>query len=139
MGAAVPRLETAARQLREVNAETGMHELPITERILNVALRHAEGRDVTRIVRIHLRVGELSDLADEWIQRYFTYLSRGTLAERAVLAITRAPIVLQCIDCNASFEIRRESFGEAKCPQCTGTRLELVSGRGYFIENMEVQ
>jgi len=61
------------------------------------------------------------------------------LAERAVLAITRAPIVLQCIDCNASFEIRRESFGEAKCPQCTGTRLELVSGRGYFIENMEVQ
>lgn len=116
-----------------------MHELPITERILSVVLRHAEGRNVTRIVRIHLRVGELSDLADEWIQRYFNYLSRGTLAEHAVLAITRAPIVLQCLDCNASVEIRRESFGEAKCPQCAGTRMDLVSGRGYFVENMEVQ
>jgi len=116
-----------------------MHELQITERILNVVLRHAEGRDVNRIVRIHLRVGELSDLADEWIQRYFSYLSRGTLAEHAELAITRAPIVLKCSGCGVSFEIRRDGFGEATCPQCAATRLELVSGRGYFIENMEVQ
>ena len=116
-----------------------MHELQITEGILNVVLRHADGQNVTKIVRIHLRVGELSDLADEWIQRYFSYLSRGTLAEHAELAIPRAPIVLQCIDCNASFEIRRASFGEANCPQCAGTRMDLVSGRGYFVENMEVQ
>lgn len=116
-----------------------MHELQITERILNVVLRHAEGKDVKKIVRVHLRVGELSDLADEWIRRYFSYLSRGTLAEHAELAITRAPIVLKCGDCDASFEIRRDRFGAAECPHCAGTRLELVSGRGYFIENMEVQ
>ena len=78
-----------------------MHELQITERILNVVLRHAAGHDISRIVRIHLRIGELSDLQDEWIQHYFDYLSRGTLAENAQLAITRAPIVVRCEACAA--------------------------------------
>jgi len=115
-----------------------MHELQITESILNIVLRHAAGQDVAKIVRIHLRVGELSDLADEWIQHYFAYLSRGTLAQDAELAITRAPIVLRCAACGRSFEPGKDRLGEAKCPACAGTRLELVSGRGYFIENMEV-
>ena len=48
-----------------------MHELQITERVLDVVLKHASGQDVSRIVRIHLRIGALSDLEDEWIQSYF--------------------------------------------------------------------
>ena len=116
-----------------------MHELPITQSILSVVLRHAAEQNVTRIVRIRLRVGELSDLADEWIQHYFSYLSRGTLAEAAELAITRTPIVLRCTSCEGSFEVARARIGEAKCPACGGERLELVSGRGYVVENMEVQ
>ncbi len=115
-----------------------MHELPITERILNVVLKHAGGNNVTRIVRIHLRVGMLSDLEDVWIQHYFDYLSRGTLAERAQLAITRAPIVVRCVTCERRFEIAKEALGAAACRSCGESQLELISGRGYFIENMEV-
>ncbi len=115
-----------------------MHELPITERILGVVLKHAGDNHVTRIVRIHLRVGLLSDLEDAWIQHYFDYLSRGTLAERAQLAITRAPIVVRCLRCNVSFEVSKEALGQSHCGGCGDSRLELVSGRGYFIENMEV-
>ena len=115
-----------------------MHELQVTERILSVVLQHAKGQNVTRIIRIHLRVGALSDLEDEWIQNYFDYLSRGTMAENAQLAITRAPIVARCDACGCSFEVTRDALGDATCPQCTERRLELVSGSGYFIENMEV-
>jgi hydrogenase nickel incorporation protein HypA/HybF len=115
-----------------------MHELQITERILNVVLKHATGQNVSRIIRIHLRVGELSDLEDEWIQHYFDYLSRDTLAENAQLAIKRAPIVVRCDACACSFEVTRDALGDATCPQCTEQRLHLISGSGYFIENMEV-
>ena len=115
-----------------------MHELQITERILNVVLQHAAGQDIRRIVRIHLRIGELSDLEDEWIQHYFDYLSRGTLAEHATLAITRAPIVVACQSCSRSFEVKREKLGQVTCPDCGEGRLELVSGRGYLVQNMEV-
>jgi hydrogenase nickel incorporation protein HypA/HybF len=116
-----------------------MHELQITERILNIVLRHAAGHDISRVVRIHLRIGELSDLQDEWIQHYFDYLSRGTLAENAQLAITRAPITVRCDACARSFEVKRDDVGSAACPECGEQRLALVSGREYVIENMEVQ
>ena len=84
-----------------------MHELQVTGQILRIALKHCEGRDVTRIVNIHLRIGELSDLEDEWLQRYFDYLSRGTLAENARLEIERAPIVMRCESCARSLEAVR--------------------------------
>ncbi len=115
-----------------------MHELQVTERILDIALSHVAGHEVSRILVIHLRIGKLSDLEDEWIQRYFDYLSRGTLAENARLAIERAPIVLCCDSCSHSFEVKREDLGEAGCPECGDSRCQLVSGREYYVENMEV-
>ncbi len=115
-----------------------MHELPITKRILDIVLHHAAGQNVRRIVRVHLRVGALSDLEDHWIQHYFNYLSRGTLAEHAELAITRTPLTVRCRSCTRTLEITRDDLGRANCPDCGDTGCELVAGREYFIENMEV-
>jgi hydrogenase nickel incorporation protein HypA/HybF len=115
-----------------------MHELQVTERILDIVLQHVDGHDVSRIVVIHLTIGELSDLEDEWIQHYFDYLSRGTLAEDAKLAIERAPIVLRCDSCACDFEVKKDELHEAKCPECGESRCQLVSGREYLVRNMEV-
>ncbi len=115
-----------------------MHELPVTERILDVALKHASGNDVNKIVRIHLRIGELTDLEDEWIQHYFDFLSKGTLAEKAELVIERAPIVVECVSCDHSFEISKKELGEVVCPECNEKRPRLKSGKEYFVKNMEV-
>jgi len=115
-----------------------MHELQVTERILDIVVRHASGHDVNRIAVIHLKIGDLTDLEDEWIQRYFDYLSRGTLAENAKLAIQRAPIVLECGSCSCSFDVRKEGLGDAACPECGGSEYRLISGREYLIENIEV-
>jgi hydrogenase nickel incorporation protein HypA/HybF len=115
-----------------------MHELPVTEKILEVALKHAEGQNVNRTVRIHLRVSTLSDLEHEWIQRYFDYLSKGTLAEGARLQIESSPIVLRCRSCQRSFEISKQAMDGIKCPDCGETSCSLVSGREYYVKNMEV-
>ena len=115
-----------------------MHELQVTESILNIVLQHASKHDVSKVVVIHLRVGELSDLEDEWMQRYFDYLSRDTLAENARLAIERAPIVLRCDSCSHSFEVQKEGLRQVACPECGESRCQLVSGREYFVKNIEV-
>jgi hydrogenase nickel incorporation protein HypA/HybF len=117
-----------------------MHELQVTEQILAVALKHVDGHDVSRIVNIHLRIGQLSDLEEEWIQRYFDYLSKGTLAENAKLKIETVPIVLECEDCGANFEVSKQELGEARCPECDDDECNwgLVSGREYTVTNMEV-
>lgn len=115
-----------------------MHELQVTERILQVALEHASRYDVSRIVAVHLTVGELSDLEDEWLQHYFNYLSRGTLAENARLEIERSPIVMDCEACACSFEVDRQGIWDVACPACGESRCRLVSGRQYVVKNMEV-
>ncbi len=115
-----------------------MHELPVTESILKIALQHAPAESVSRIVRIYLEVGELSDLEDEWIQHYFDYLSKGTRAEKAELVIQRIPITFQCDACANRFEIKREALQDLQCPECGSTVCKLVAGKGYYVKNMEV-
>ncbi len=116
-----------------------MHELPITESILKIVLKHAEMNNVRKVVTIHLEVGKLSDLEDEWIQRYFDYLSKGTLAEGAKLEIERTPVVMQCNACSTSYEVELARMDDIVCPACGEKGATLLSGREYTIKEMEVQ
>lgn len=116
-----------------------MHELPITESILKIVLAHAEKNDVRQVVRIHLRIGKLSDLEDEWVQRYFDYLSKGTLAEGAELKIERTPVRMQCSNCDTPYEVEIAAMGHTVCPACGEKNGTLISGREYFIKEMEVK
>lgn len=115
-----------------------MHELPVTESILNIVLKHAEKNQVSRVVSITLHIGGLSDLEDEWVQHYFDYLSSKTAAEGAKLKIERIPIVLKCKKCGTSIQISKDELGATDCPECGDAGdFFLVSGREYYIKEME--
>ena len=116
-----------------------MHELPITESILKVVLKHAAMNDALKVMAIHLKIGVLSELEDDWIQRYFDYLSKGTVAEGAKLVIERAPAKVQCNACSNSFEAETIRISELSCPACGEKGCTLLSGREYYIKEMEVQ
>jgi hydrogenase nickel incorporation protein HypA/HybF len=116
-----------------------MHELPVTESILKIVLKHAEQNSVRQVVSIQLQIGKLSDLEDEWIQRYFDYLSKGTVAEGAKLKIERMPIMMKCDACATSYEAEAKKLGELVCPSCGEKGGTLLSGREYYIKDMEVQ
>jgi hydrogenase nickel incorporation protein HypA/HybF len=117
-----------------------MHELPITESILKIVLKHGEANDVKKVKAIHLRIGRLSDLEDDWIQRYFDYLSKDTLAEGAKLVIERTPVIMQCNACSFSYEVEPEKMDDLTCPAC-GKKggASLLSGREYTIKEMEAE
>jgi hydrogenase nickel incorporation protein HypA/HybF len=116
-----------------------VHELPITESILKIVLKHAEMNGVQKVMAIHLQVGKLSDLEDDWIQRYFDYLSKGTVAEGAKLKIERTPIMMRCNACSMSYEMEIARMGDLVCPACGEKGGTLVSGREYTVKEMEVQ
>ncbi len=115
-----------------------MHELSVMSNILRTILDHAHRNQVSRIVAVNLRVSQLTDLLDEWMQKYFDHLSKGTLAEGALLKIERSPLVFTCRDCNQDFTIDKSDWGNAACTGCGGANLRLTAGREFFIENMEV-
>ena len=115
-----------------------MHELPVTENILKVVLKHAEDNAASKIICVSLRIGELSDIVDEWLQRYFDYLSKGTPAEGATLKIERSPVIFRCEDCGATFRVNIREVQHVACPGCGGGKATFVSGREFFIKHIEV-
>jgi hydrogenase nickel incorporation protein HypA/HybF len=102
-------------------------------------LKHAEMNSVRKVTAIHLQVGKLSDLEDDWIQRYFDYLSKGTIAEGAKLKIERTPVTVRCNTCSRSYEADIARMGDLVCPACGEKGGTLLSGREYTVKEMEVQ
>lgn len=98
---------------------------------------HAELSESQRVVAIGLKIGELRDAVDEWMQRYFDYLSRGTIAEGAVLKIEHVPVVARCENCGQTFGVDWKTQ-EIACPQCQGTKAALITGRELSVEDIEV-
>ena len=114
-----------------------MHELPVIENILKVVLAHAEKHQVGKVLAIHLEVGELSDLEDQWMQNYFDYLSKGSRAEKASLVIERIPARLQCAQCGEIFPFMKDQDKGNICPACAASDCRLIAGQGYFIKHLE--
>jgi hydrogenase nickel incorporation protein HypA/HybF len=114
-----------------------IHELAVTEAVLNIVLKYAAENQAARVVNIRLQAGGLRDLTEEWIQRYFDYLSKETIAEGAKIILVRLPVTLTCRTCLNSFnvDIRQDNV---KCPACGSTDTELSGGNEFLIESIEV-
>lgn len=115
-----------------------MHELQVTERILGIVLKYASADNASKVISINLKIGELSDLEDEWLQDYFNYLSKDTIAEEAKLKIERVPVVMECDECGHSFTVNIREIRDIECPECGNKQSTLISGREYQIQNLEV-
>jgi len=116
-----------------------MHELHVTKSIFQIVLKHAIKGNVNCVHSVNLEIGALSDLQSEWLQRYFDRLSRGTVVEGAKLKITRVPTVFECNRCQQSFEIDSLLEHDLSCPHCQCREVNMISGREYYVKNMEVQ
>ncbi len=114
-----------------------MHELPVINSILKVVLKHAAAHNVSKVMAVHLEVGELSDLEDKWMQQYFEHLAKDSVAQGAVLKIERTPVVMECLECGRSYEINLKEDPSQDCPDCKSGKVKLISGKNYMIKNLE--
>ncbi len=122
---------------RQSGEHKKMHELSIMSNILDIVIEYAEKYNAKRVAKINLLVGELSDLIPEWMQTYFDFVSRDTIAEKAELNIERIPTVIRCKECGTESTIKRENL-KFYCPHCESTEVELLSGREFTIQSIEI-
>ena len=113
-----------------------MHELPVTEQLLAIVLEHGRRAKAQRIVNVNLVIGDLTSFVGESIQLYFDLLSKGTEAEKASLSISRIPARARCRQCKNEFEPEGMNWF---CPRCGGIMEEVISGREFYVESIDIE
>jgi len=112
-----------------------MHELSLTQNLVEIAEAHAR-RAGGRIIRsITVEVGELSGAIPEALEFAFDACSRGTLAEGAVLTIRRIPGHGRCTVCMAAAPCHDLT---AVCPLCGALGFELDAGTELRVLELEI-
>ncbi len=113
-----------------------MHELPVTESILEITLRHAEAQHAKRVTDIYLVLGDWSTIIDEAVQFHWHILSENTIAEQAKLHFKRIKVELSCLDCSHTYTPTENIL---LCPVCESTRIRILQGDEFNIDSIEIE
>jgi hydrogenase nickel incorporation protein HypA/HybF len=113
-----------------------MHELPVTQSLLEIALRHAQQSDAQRILSLNIVVGQFATIVDDSVQFYWDLIAQDTIAAEARLNFRRVPAELLCQECGQRYTPGLE---ELDCPACHSNNVKIVSGREFFLESIDVE
>jgi hydrogenase nickel incorporation protein HypA/HybF len=108
--------------------------MSIAQSILDIILQESGNHNVSRVLSVALKVGELSAVETESLRFCFELLTKGTPAEGARLDIELVQVTCRCRDCGFDFAVEELVFC---CPACGETGVEMLSGRELSVESFE--
>ena len=108
-----------------------MHELGITQQVVEAVVAHANGSTVKRI---RLEIGKLTAVMPEAIRFCFDVCAEGTPVEGAELEIVEIPGLGRCRRCGSDVPLDR-AFGRCACGS---SDLDWIAGEELRILEMEV-
>ena len=112
-----------------------MHELAVTESILNIATEHAQKANAQHVTDIYLVIGQLASIVDDSVQFYWDMISQDSICSNAKLHFTRVPAKLECLNCNTSYTLDKElTF----CPNCHSSRVKIISGDDFHLDSIGI-
>jgi hydrogenase nickel incorporation protein HypA/HybF len=110
-----------------------MHEMSITQGVVDICESHAEGRRVTSVT---LEIGDLSGVVPDAVEFCFDACTRGTPLEGACLIIERVPARGRCHGCGVDFALA--AYFDP-CPACGSYGVEFLSGEELRVKELEVE
>ena len=113
-----------------------MHELSITQSMLDLVLEEAKKVKTERVEKINLVIGEMSGVVDECVEFYFGFLSKDTIASEAILSFKKVPTQARCRNCGEVFIPKEFDWS---CPKCQDSRAEIIAGNELYVESLEVK
>ncbi len=109
-----------------------MHEMSITQGIIELCLEHAGSR---RVRSLDVEIGELGSVVPEAIEFCFEACSRETLLEGALLTIIRIPGRGLCQECGKETPLA-ELYGS--CELCGSNQVVITAGEELRVREIEV-
>ena len=113
-----------------------MHELAVTQSILDISLRHVEQAGAKHITDINLVVGKFSSIVDDSVQFYWDIIAKETIAQGAVLHFNRIPGEMTCGSCGHTFRPGDETF---ECPACSSALVRITGGEEFRVDSIDVE
>ena len=110
-----------------------MHELSVTQNILNIALSNAGSRKVTQV---NLLIGQFASIVDDSVQFYWDIISKDTPAEGSRLHFERIPGEMTCQSCGHTFHPTGETFD---CPACSSPSVKISKGEEFQVDSIDVE
>lgn len=113
-----------------------MHELAVTQSILDIVVTHAQQAGAQRITRINLVIGQLASVLDDSVQFYWDIISADTVAHGAQLQFERISTEFRCLACQHTFKPTPTTFA---CPQCLSPQVRIHHGEELRVESIEIE
>jgi hydrogenase nickel incorporation protein HypA/HybF len=110
-----------------------MHELSIADALLEIALRHADGR---RVESVEIKVGHLRQVVPDALAFAWTLVAAGTAAEGAELVIEEVPAAGVCRGCGTESEW---DWFPLACRACGSADVELVRGEELLVDALTTE
>jgi hydrogenase nickel incorporation protein HypA/HybF len=112
-----------------------MHEIGMSEAIVDEAVHRAAGRRVSRI-RVRVGMGHAVDPAA--IESAFQMAAAGTVAERARMDLVVEPIRFRCAACGAGGDVTEPTMA-AMCPRCLAVDVEVLGADRVVLESIALE
>lgn len=112
-----------------------MHETALMQNLITTVMKAIENRNVTRVNRIVLSVGKLSNALPDALLFAFEALTQDGILKGAELEIEYLPIVARCRACG--HEYRADGF-PIICPDCESTSFKIISGEEVYVQSIDI-
>ena len=112
-----------------------VHELAVTQSVLDMAVEKAQEAGAARVTRLSLVVGALTGVVEDCVRFYFDLIAQDTIAQGASIAFRSVPAQVRCRQCEAVYCPNDTLWA---CPQCGSAGAEIIAGRELFLESIEV-
>lgn len=114
-----------------------MHELAITESLLEITLKHAEAAGAKKVKQLNIVIGQMSSVVDESVQFYWDFIAKNTIAKEAILKFERIAATFRCLNCEAEFGLN--GHHNFLCPHCQSAQVQLIGGSDFRLDSIDVE
>jgi hydrogenase nickel incorporation protein HypA/HybF len=129
-----------------------MHEWALAEAILSSAKQIAEKEQLTRVMEVTIRVGELQQVEPPILRFALSQMKQG-IFEKTKFRILKAKSSLKCRACSTIWRYNPKKVDKAiaeaihfvpeaahtyiGCPKCGSPDFEIIAGRGVWLEDLK--
>lgn len=112
-----------------------MHEISLAQGIIKTAEETLKNEGAKEIISITICIGTLSGVIQESLEFCFPLMTKETVFQNTKLIIEKLPIKIECTHCKQQNKLDKFNL---ECPHCKSKDVQIISGKEFYIANMEI-